>query len=370
MSRVEQPDTAPQEAVDVLLSGLMFFDLGFTGLPTPPTPGAEVWTGGMGTSPGGIANFAVALSRLGLRTALAAVFGDDLLGNECWRRLADGEGIDLSRSRRLAGWPTPVTVSLAYDGDRALVTHGQEPPLGADELIGEPPPSRAAVVHIGAERLSWLKAAHAAGTRVFADVGWDPEERWSTDVLEQLALCHAFLPNAEEAMAYTRTGSPHAALSALADLVPLAVVTRGADGAIAVDATTGEHAEVAGLPVAALDSTGAGDVFGAGLVAGTLAGWPLAERLRFANLVAALSVRRIGGAAAAPGWPDLARWWQGVAADPGAADLRREYGFLARELPAHAVPAGDDRPAALRAPDGEAAGSADTGLTGTNHNEQ
>ncbi len=33
-----------EEAADVFLSGLLFFDLGSTGLPTPPTPGAEVWT--------------------------------------------------------------------------------------------------------------------------------------------------------------------------------------------------------------------------------------------------------------------------------------------------------------------------------------
>ena len=53
-------------------------------------------------------------------------------------------------------------------------------------------------------------------------------------------------------------------------------------------------------PAEALDPTGAGDVFLAGLVLGTLRGWPLQQRLRFANLVAALSVRDFGGALAAP----------------------------------------------------------------------
>ncbi|MEZ5201986.1 MAG: PfkB family carbohydrate kinase [Micropruina glycogenica] len=49
------------------------------------------------------------------------------------------------------------------------------------------------------------------------------------------------------------------------------------------------------LPVRAIDPTGAGDCFGAALVAGTLAGWPLQQRLRFAALTAGLAVQQFGG---------------------------------------------------------------------------
>jgi sugar/nucleoside kinase (ribokinase family) len=106
------------------------------------------------------------------------------------------------------------------------------------------------------------------------------------------------------------------------------VVTCGGDGAIAVDGTTGETATVAGLDIEVVDPTGAGDVFGASLVAATLSGWPLAERLRFANLAAALSARRLGGAPAAPTWPDIARWWRAA-----PAELRADYAFLDRVIP-------------------------------------
>jgi sugar/nucleoside kinase (ribokinase family) len=332
MSTAGQVRTGAQEAPDVFLSGLLFLDTGFTGLDAAPALGTEVWTEQVTTSPGGIANFAVTLRRLGLRVALAAAFGDDLAGTYCWQALA-GEGVDLSRSRRFAGWPTPVTVSLAYAGDRALVTHAEPPPVGPDELVGDPPRSRAAIVHIGPEPLEWVSRAHAAGTLVFADVGWDPSGRWDGALLERLALCHGFMPNAAEAMAYTRTDSPAAALARLGDVVPLAVVTCGSEGALAVDGTTGESATVPGVAVDAIDTTGAGDVFGASLVAATLAGWPLAERLRFAGLAAALSTRRPGAAAAAPRWADLARWWHAVREAPPEAELRRDYAFLDRVLP-------------------------------------
>ena len=322
------------ERPDVLLTGLLFFDLVLTGLGKPPTPGEEIWTSGMGTSPGGIANLAVAASRFGLRTSLATVFGDDSYGAHCRAVLADQEGVDLSLSRTADDWHTPVTVSLAYDGDRALITHGQPPPYSQDALLGDPPEARTALVHIEAEPHRWLAKAAANGTQIYADVGWDPTQQWSSDLLDQLALCHAFLPNETEAMAYTRTDTAVAALGTLSELVPVAVVTRGGDGALAVDQTTGEYAEVPALPVDVVDSTGAGDVFGAGFVTASLGGWPLEERLKFAVLAASLSVRQHSGALAAPGWYHVHRWWHTLD-DPG---LRRAYGFLADRLPADPGP--------------------------------
>ncbi|MCX5267673.1 PfkB family carbohydrate kinase [Streptomyces sp. NBC_00199] len=331
---------------EVLLTGLLFYDLVLTGLGRPPAPGEEIWTGGMGCGPGGIANLAVAASRFGLRTSLATVFGDDFYGAHCREVLAGQEGVDLALSRTADGWHTPVTVALALPGagpavngvapaaDRALVTHGQEPPYSQDALMGDPPEARTALVHLEAEPRAWIAKAAANGTHVYADVGWDPTLQWSADLLDQLALCHAFLPNETEAMAYTRTDSAVAALGTLAELVPVAVVTRGAHGAIAVDQTTGEYAEVPALDVDVLDATGAGDVFGASFVAASLGGWPLAERLRFAVLAAGLSVRHHGGALAAPGWYGVRRWWHSLT-DPA---LERAYGFLADRIPADVGP--------------------------------
>ncbi|HET9170693.1 MAG TPA: carbohydrate kinase family protein [Actinospica sp.] len=329
------PDPESPQAFDVFLAGRLFFDIVFTGMDQPPRPGVEVWTKGMGSGPGGIANFAVALSRLGLRTSLASAFGDDAYGAYCWKVLREQEGVDLSHSRLFPDWHSPVTVSMAYDHDRAMVTHGHEPPVSADEMIGTPPPSRVTVAHLSPRRQEWLERAHAQGTLVFADAGWDEAERSARAILDQLPMCHAFLPNAAEAMAYTGTDDAERALARLGDLVPVAVITRGGDGVIAADATTGESASVPGLTADVLDATGAGDVFGAGFVAATLAGWPLVDRLRFANLGAALAVQQFGGALAAPGWTGVARWWKALreAAGPDAAALRRDYAFLDGVIP-------------------------------------
>jgi sugar/nucleoside kinase (ribokinase family) len=325
-------------AVDVFMSGTVFLDIVFTGLPTAPRPGTEVWASGMASCPGGIANLAVASARLGLRTSLAAGFGDDVYADFCWRTLADQERVDLSRSRRFTQWHSPVTVSMAVHRDRSRVTHGHELPISADELVGTPPRSRAVITSIGAGAgvpvfPDWVLQARRAGALVFADAGWDPTGTWDPSLLRVLASADAFMPNAVEAMRYTRTDSPRAALHALADHVPLAVVTCGGDGAMAVDGISGETAAVPSLPVDALDPTGAGDVFGAGLVLGTIAGWPLEHRLLFAGVSAALAVHEFGGSLAAPGWGDIGDWWRRTraraeAGNAAAAELRARYGFL------------------------------------------
>lgn len=174
----------------------------------------------------------------------------------------------------------------------------------------------------------WISEAARRGSRIFADVGWDETGRWDLGALADLQHCEAFLPNAGEAMRYTRTECPRAAARALAEKVPVAVVTMGSEGSYAVDGRTGETAEVPAITVDALDPTGAGDVFVAGFVTGSLAGWPLADRLAFAGLTAALSVQEFGGSLSAPGWPEVAHWWRTA---PDA--LRDRYAFLDALVP-------------------------------------
>ncbi|UCM87825.1 PfkB family carbohydrate kinase [Streptomyces marincola] len=333
LAGVRAPGDPP---VDVYLTGTVFLDIIFTGLDSAPVRGTESWARGMGSSPGGVANMATALARLGLRTSLAAAFGDDMYGEYCWETLERGEGIDLSLSRTVPGWHSPVTVSMAYEGERTMVSHGHEAP--APEVLPGPPRARSCVASLSPGRpQAWVAEAARAGSLVFADTGWDETGAWDLAALPDLAHCEAFLPNAAEAMRYTRTGCPRAAARALTGTVPLAVVTMGAEGAYAADGRTGETAEVPAILVEALDTTGAGDVFMAGFVTGTLAGWPLADRLALAGLTAALSVQEFGGSLSAPGWGEVAAWWQRVrevtpADGPLGAALDR-YAFLSGLLP-------------------------------------
>jgi sugar/nucleoside kinase (ribokinase family) len=342
-------------ACDVYLTGTVFLDIIFTGLDSAPVRGTESWARGMGSSPGGVANMATALARLGLRTSLAAAFGDDMYGDYCREALEKGEGIDLALSHTVPGWHSPVTVSMAYEGERTMISHGHEAParetatsprasgLGGapndPEAPDCPPPARACVTSLApGDGQEWIGTAARRGSRVFADVGWDETGRWDLAALPDLEHCEAFLPNAGEAMHYTGTDCPRAAARVLSEHVPLAVVTLGSQGSCAVDSRTGETAEIPAIPVEALDTTGAGDVFVAGFVVGSLAGWPLADRLAFAGLTAALSVQEFGGSLSAPGWSEIAAWWR--RSRPRSGEERGTYAFLDEVLTCCDCPGG------------------------------
>ena len=62
---------------DLFLCGTVFLDIIFTGMAAMPSGGTEVLAEGMGSSPGGIANLAIASSRLGLRTSLCLLYTSD-----------------------------------------------------------------------------------------------------------------------------------------------------------------------------------------------------------------------------------------------------------------------------------------------------
>ena len=111
---------------------------------------------------------------------------------------------------------------------------------------------------------------------------------WSGEVLGRLDQIDVFVPNDVEAMRYTQTDDAYAAARELGRYVELAVVTRGAHGAIAYERSTGQLTEVPSVKVTAIDPTGAGDVFVASLMASGVLDWPIEERLRLAGTLGVL----------------------------------------------------------------------------------
>jgi sulfofructose kinase len=67
----------------------------------------------------------------------------------------------------------------------------------------------------------------------------------------------------------------------------------GHEGAMAL--VNGKITYVRGFEVNVVDTTGAGDVFHAGFIYGLLQNWDVKEILRFANAVATLKCRDLGG---------------------------------------------------------------------------
>ncbi|MBB2901114.1 sugar/nucleoside kinase (ribokinase family) [Kineococcus radiotolerans] len=289
--------------LDLVFGGRVFCDLVMSGVEAP-APGAEVFADGFTVTAGGTATRAVAGARLGFGTALVGAVGADLFGAAVRTQLAAEPRLRLDWLAELPEARTAVTVALTNAAERSFVTYEERATWLTDTL----PPSAAgplpaaAACHVGiAEGVpTWVGDLRRAGTFVVGGVGWDGTGRWDPATLDALADLDAFVPNEDEARLYTRTADADAALEALATRTGLVVVTRGARGAIALDAGTGERCEVLAPPVAALDPTGAGDCFVAALCGARTAGWDLRTGVAFAVLSASLSVQRPGGASSAP----------------------------------------------------------------------
>ena len=254
---------------------------------------------------------AAGAARLGLRVAMVGVVGDDALGRFMLEAMAD-LGIDVSACRVATARPTGASVILGSASDRAILTATG---TIADVRAADVPPSllaRARHVHVGsyflqpglaAEVPVLFRAAHAAGATTSIDPNWDPSGSWDSGFMAAAAEADLLLPNAAEARALGGADDVEAAamlLASAAGSVPRTVVVKlGAEGALGI-AAGGAPVRVAALPVVPLDTTGAGDSFDAGFIAGWLEGSTLEAALRLAVACGSLSTRAAGGTAGQP----------------------------------------------------------------------
>ena len=128
--------------------------------------------------------------------------------------------------------------------------------------------------------------------------GWSGTLRRDPAFLDLIgALDYLFINDAE---ARLLAGAPtlEEALGFLDRSTRNAVVTRGARGALWLG--DGERWESPAFPAAVVETTGAGDAFAGGFLAGLLTGQAPESCLRFAQRAAALSTRAPGGIGGLP----------------------------------------------------------------------
>lgn len=265
---------------------------------------------------------AAAAAAQGLRVAVCAVVGDDQVGAWTTDLLAD-QGVDVSCVVRRAGRPTGMSVVISRpDGDRAILTFsGTMTELSAADV---PHDRLRAARHVHASSFflqEGLQAglpglfgtARAAGATTTLDTGWAPRDEWAA-VKPVLGQVDYLLPNAAECARLAAAagwrhdgirpdGRRHEdedqarvardAAEALHEHGPAVAVKLGAAGGLVVarEGVTRVH----GRAVAPVDTTGAGDCFNAGFIAGLLDSSTPAEALKRAVSSGAIAVTGWGG---------------------------------------------------------------------------
>ena len=257
----------------------------------------EIVRGGGG--PAAVA--AVALSRLGIATAIVGTIGDDSDGAFV-RSIFDREGINhegLSTSQS----PTSGSVIVASreHSARAISTRQpvQQAPLNAAarNLIAQS--QWVHVDHVGITRLDEAQISRGNGPKISFDAGYGVEKFDSSRV-------DLFAPT-DRAMELRHPG--HGLEAALrADFHDnIIVATRGSRGSAGLSQSDG-YVESDGFSLDVVSTLGAGDVFHGALLAQIIQGRPLKESLYRANAVAALSCRGLDGQSAIPTSDELERF--------------------------------------------------------------
>lgn len=265
--------------------------------------GADLTIGGSG------AIVAHGLARLGLRTTLAAMIGADTFGALTRDQLSNA-GIDTAELRTDPDLPTGLSVILSHGDTRTTLTlvgaiASLDPEQIDAELLGRARHLHASSFFLQPRLAGGLAAlfrrAHEVGTTTSLDTNLDPADRWD-GLQDVLPVTDVLLPNRTEilglAARYAEVGGIPgdvvAAAAAIAELGPLVVVKDGERGAFAVG-PDGAVQHEPGHPVAAVDSTGAGDSFDAAFLATRLSGLPLPSCLVAACRAGALSTLGVGG---------------------------------------------------------------------------
>lgn len=257
-------------------------------------------------SGGSAANTLAGLAALGAKCAFIGQVADDQLGEVFAHDIRAG-GIAFDVAARAGDPPTArCLIFVTPDGQRTMNTF-----LGASQFL---PPAALNDEAIAAAKVLYLEgylwdpeepraamrraiaAARNAGRQVaFTLSDAFVIDRHGDDFRALIAegQIDILFANHVELAALTGLDDFDAGIAALQDKVPVLVVTRSADGAVAV--AGGQRAEVPAEPVVrVVDTTGAGDLFAAGFLYGHVNDRPLKECLTLGAICAGEIISHFG----------------------------------------------------------------------------
>lgn len=310
MNAASRIGAEPGPSLDVLVIGEAIVD--FVPLHRGPlrhTSGLEMHSGG---AP---ANVSIGVSRLGARSGLISVVGDDEFGHFL-RGSLQREGVDIRRVRTDPRTQTALCfITLDQHGERSFLHRGGDPALSLDADDIDPLLAhQARAVKFSSGPLRTPEGVQAVERLIDSTNGvvtcdpgtcpghWASAETINARLHAVLPRCHVVKCSHVEAKGITGEEQPERAAARLVALgVDLAVVTLGARGAIYARARDAGHIETP--PVQVVDTTGAGDAFMAALLTriasdpkppGSWTPATLRDHLRFACEIGAGAVTRRG----------------------------------------------------------------------------
>jgi sugar/nucleoside kinase (ribokinase family) len=247
----------------------------------PPGQGSARLTEIKATAAGTAAGPAVDLAKLGASVRVIGALGDDLLGDIVTAAMAR-HGVETAGLVRKKGVQTSATIlPIRPNGERpALHVPGATRLFGYADidlehvrkcralLIGAPD---ALAGMTGEELADIAKTAKDQGALVAVDVLHPGHPQDLERLAPLLGQADWFLPNADQLLALTGRAS---LADAVSDILALGTggvaVTQGADGCLVATQQNRTQVSLTAIKVDVVDTTGCGDGFTAGMLAGLL----------------------------------------------------------------------------------------------------
>ncbi len=261
------------------------------------------------TSGGSAANSMAGIAAMGGRAAFIGQISDDQLG-DIFRHDMQALGVQFDTPALPRGAGSPPTgrclILVTPDAQRTMNTSPGASHLLCPDALDEQLIASAAILYLegylfGPElpRQAMIRAidvAHGAGREIAFTLSESVciagRREAFTDMIDRGGIDLLFA-NEDEALQLTGASALGEALAMLADKVPTLVITRGAEGAMALD--RGEGIEVRAAPVGQIvDTTGAGDLFAAGFLVARARGHDLAKCLETGAIAAAEIISHFG----------------------------------------------------------------------------
>jgi ribokinase len=272
-----------------------------------PAPGETILGGTFLMNPGGKgANQAVAAARLNGKVTFVAKIGNDVFGSEA-QHLFDKENMDTRYLIKDDTNPSGVAlINVDDNGENSIVvapgSNGTLAAYDINEEVFKTSPEDIFLMQleipVGTVEFIAQKAS-SKGNRVILNPA--PARKLSNDLLGCLFL---ITPNETEAEILTGIKVTNAETAEIAAKklytkgVKNVVITMGGSGAFVLTPTVSKLISV--VPVKAVDTTAAGDVFSGAISVAISEGKSVEDAVTFANKAAAISVTRMGAQASAP----------------------------------------------------------------------
>ena len=256
-------------------------------------------------------NESVVLTRLGKKVQLVSKVGADEAGKSVLAHLEKNR-IPTDHVIVEEGLDTSVNIALiARDGSRKFLMnpHSSLRNLSLEDVLPHlTDPEGAKIVSFASMFISPLFTVEkmkelfaqikAAGKTLVVDVTRAKKGEKLEDIRDLLPYMDVFVPNDEEISSLTGNPDPAENVRILAEAgVKHAVVKIGGEGCLIGTKEAGgvKIVHVHAVPGAkCLDTTGAGDTFAAGLIAGLCEGWSLPECAKLGCAAASCSIEQIG----------------------------------------------------------------------------